>query len=72
VHLDGDVITSTYTLTSVSVQQTGVSDKVELQLSGVNYDRDVQKITVFVNGKAVVFDDHSLAWRDFKGEHILS
>jgi hypothetical protein len=63
LHIGGKVINNTFTLTSVAIENKGISDRVELRLK----KEDIDNIEVLLNGEIKEFKEKSLKWQDFKG-----
>ncbi|XP_060604753.1 sushi domain-containing protein 2-like isoform X2 [Ruditapes philippinarum] len=62
------VIKNAFTLTSVAIENDGVSDRVELRL----HKDDTDNIEVLLNGEIKLFKEKSLKWQDFKGVAVIN
>ncbi|XP_060591229.1 uncharacterized protein LOC132746165 [Ruditapes philippinarum] len=64
----GKVINNTFTLTSVAIENKGISDRVELRLQ----KEDIDNIEVLLNGEIKEFKEKSLKWQDFKEVAVIN
>ncbi|XP_060564061.1 sushi domain-containing protein 2-like [Ruditapes philippinarum] len=65
---NGKVINNTFKLTSVAIENDGISDRVELRLQR----EDTDSIEVLLNGEIKEFKEKSLKWQDFKEIAVIN